>query len=144
MTTEAPPTRKPLTENDGVLALPWLLFFNQCFNGDAGTPWTPKFQNLTEVGGAATITGRYYRISQYLCYFNILVTPATNTSAVAGTTFIDNFPLTPSGNGICASLANNLGGGLGMVNAATNRIYVPSWGTVTTPINIVGIVEAVT
>ena len=142
MTVQSPPTRNPLTENKGELTMPWLLFFNQMFNGDAGTVWTsPTFQNLTQVG-TATITGRYYQISQFLCYFNVLVTPGTNTSAVAGTTYIDNFPLTTNANGICLTVSNILGGGLGMVNASNNRIYVPSWTTVTTPINIIGIVEA--
>lgn len=141
MTTLPPPTRNPLTEGKGELTMPWLIFFNQVFNGDAGTSWTPTFTSLTS-SGTPTISGRYYQISQYLCYFNILVTPATNTSSIAGTTYVDNFPLTAASNGVCATVSNNLGGGLGMVNATNNRIYVPTWTTVTTPINIIGIVEA--
>lgn len=112
------------------------------FNGDAGTIWeNPTFQNLTQVG-VPVITGRYYQISQYLCFFNVLLTPGTNTSAIAGTTYIDNFPLTAHSNGFCLTISNDLGGGLGMVNATNNRIYVPAWTTVTTPLNIIGIVEA--
>lgn len=142
MTLQNPPTRQPLTDENGDLTMPWLLFFNQTFNGDAGTSWTPTFVSLTEVGGSATITGRYYKISNYLCFFNILITPVTNTSAVAGTTYADNFPLTSNANGVCATVSNKLGGGLGMVEASSNRIYVPAWTTVTTPINVIGIVEA--
>ncbi len=138
---QEPPTRNPLTEEDGVLTMPWLLFFNQLFNGDAGADWTPEFTSLTSVGVPA-VTGRYYQISKYLCYFNILVTPGTNTSATAGTTYVNNFPLTASGNGVCMTVSNNLGGGLGMIVSSNNRIYVPGWTTVTTPINILGIVEA--
>ncbi len=141
MTQQPPPTRNPLTEKGGELTIPWLVYFNQLFNGDSGTSWTPTFTSLTQVG-VATITGRIYQISQFLCYFNILLTPGTNTSAVAGTTYIDNFPLTPNANGFCLTISNNLGGGLGMINATSNRIYVPSWTTVTTPINIIGMVEA--
>lgn len=141
MTVLPPPTRNPLTEGRGELTMPWLLFFNQIFYGDAGNVWTPTFTGLTEVG-AAIITGRYYQISQFLCYFNVLITPSTNTSAVAGTTYINNFPLTANFNGFCVSVSNNLGGGLGMVNASNNRIYVPTWTTVITPINIIGVVEA--
>lgn len=142
MSTNPPPTRNPLTEGKGELTMPWLLFFNQLFNGDAGSTWSsPTFVNLTQVG-TPTITGRYYQISKYLCYFNVLLTPGTNTSAVAGTTYIDNFPLTVNSNGFCLTISNNLGGGLGMVSAANNRVYVPAWTTVTTPINIIGIVEA--
>jgi len=141
MTMQPPPTRNPLTEKGGELTMPWLLFFNQAYNGDAGTDWTPTFVSLT-TSGTPNITGRYYRVSQYLCYFNVLVTPATNTSAIAGTTYIDNFPLTTYSNGVCLTVSNNLGGGLGMVNATNNRIYTPTWTTVTTPINILGFVEA--
>lgn len=141
MTIQAPPTRNPLTEGQGEITMPWLLFFNQAFYGDAGTNWTPTFTGLTTVG-SPTISGRYYQLSQYVCYFNILVTPGTNTSAVAGTTYVDNFPLTSNSNGICGTVSNKLGGGLGMVEASSNRIYVPAWTTVTTPINIIGIVEA--
>lgn len=140
MTVQPPPTKDPLTENGG-LSLPWLLFFNQTYNGDPGTSWSPTFTNLT-VSGTPTITGRYYRLSQFLYYFNVLITPATNTSAVAGTTFIDNFPLTSYANGFCVAVSNNLGGSAGMVNATNNRIYVPGWTTVTSPINIIGLVEA--
>jgi len=141
MTRQSPPTRDPLTDENGDLSMPWLLFFNQTFNGDAGAIWTPTAVSLTEVGGSATMSGRYYNISSYLCYFNILITPATNTSATAGTTYIDNFPLTSVSDGFCASISNKLGGGLGMIEASTNRIYVPAWTTVTTPLNILGLVE---
>lgn len=141
MTTLPPPTRNPLTDDKGVLTMPWLLFFNQAFNGDAGTNWTPTFTGLTS-SGAPTITGRYYKISQYLCYFNVLITPGTNTSSVAGTTYIDNFPLQANANGFCLVVGNNLGGAIGEVVAINNRIYTPSWTTVTTPINVIGIVEA--
>lgn len=141
MTTLPPPTRNPLTEKQGELTMPWLLFFNSMFAGDAGNAWTPTFTSLTEVG-TPTITGRYYQISKYLCYFNILITPGTNTSATAGTTYVNNFPLTMNANGFCVSASNNLGGGLGMAVASSNRIYVPAWTTVTTPINIIGVVEA--
>ncbi len=143
MALALPPTREPLTEDDRrTLSMQWLLFFNQISNGDAGKAWVPTFIGLTEVGGAAIKTGRYYSISRYLTYFNILITPGTNTSATAGTTYVDNFPLTAKDNGVCFSISNNLGGGLGMVNASNNRIYVPTWTTATTPINIIGIVEA--
>lgn len=140
MSIEPPPTIHPLEEDAG-LTLPWLKFFNQTFEGDAGTAWDPNFVNLT-VSGTPVISGRYYRLSQFILYFNILVTPATNTTSTAGTTYVDNLPITPINNGVCMSLSNNLGGALGMVNASSNRIYVPQWNTVTTPVNVIGIVEA--
>ena len=142
MTTESPPIRDNLIEDDtGAISMPWILFFNQTFNGDSGAAWTPTFTDLTE-SGTPTITGRYYQLSKYVTYFNIIVTPGTNTSAVAGTTYVDNFPLTAYSNGICGTVSNRLGGSLGMVEATSNRIYVPAWTTLTTPVNIIGIVEA--
>lgn len=142
LTTNPPPIRDELQEENGAISMPWILFFNQVFNGDSGTSWDPTFVSLTEVGGSATITGRFYQISKFLTYFNVLVTPATNTSATAGTTYIDNFPLSSFSNGVCMSVSNKLGGALGMVEASSNRIYVPAWTTVTTSINIMGMVEA--
>lgn len=141
MSLEAPPIIQPINDEAGNLQLPWLSFFNQTFNGDAGDSWTPNFVDLT-VSGTPQITGRYYRLSRYILYFNILVTPDTNTSAVAGTTYVDNLPIEPFNNGVCLSISNNLGGALGMVNASNNRIYVPTWTNVTTPVNVIGIVEA--
>lgn len=140
MSLDAPPLRYPIDE-DGDITLPWLEFFNQTYNGDAGDEWTPNFVSLTSTG-TPTITGRYYRISRFLLYFNILVTPGTDTSSVAGTTYVDNLPIEPFNNGVCMSVSNNLGGALGMVNASNNRIYTPAWTSVTTPVNILGIVEA--
>jgi len=141
MTLEAPPFGTEVVDDDKQLQLPWLTFFNQMYNGDAGNAWEPNFVNLT-TSGTPTITGRYYRINRYLLYINILVTPGTNTSSTAGTTYVDNLPITAYNNGVCMSLSNNLGGQLGMINATNNRIYTPTWTTVTTPVNIIGLVEA--
>jgi hypothetical protein len=141
MSLDAPPIINPLSDQNGNIELPWLEFFNQTYNGDAGDAWTPNFVDLT-TSGTPEISGRYYRLSRYILYFNILVNPDTNTSAVAGTTYVDNLPIEPFNNGVCMSLSNNLGGALGMVNASNNRIYVPTWTNVTTPVNVIGIVEA--
>jgi len=141
MTRQPPPTRDAITEKKGELSMPWLLFFNQTFNGDSGATWTPTFTNLTSVG-TPTFTGRYYQISSFLTYFNVLITPGTNTSSTAGTTYINNFPLTVNSTGFCLSLSNNIGGALGVANSTNNRIYTPGWTTVTTPINVIGIIEA--
>lgn len=142
MTTNPPPIIDILTEDNGKARLPWILFFNQMYQGDLGTAWTPTFQNLTEVGGDATIVGRYYQITKGLAYFRIDVTPVTNTSAVAGTTYVDNFPLAASANGVCASVSGTGGGALGIVRASDSRIYVPAWTTVTDTVTILGMVEA--
>lgn len=138
---QPPPITNPVVDENKVATMPWILFYNQIFTGDAGASWTPTFTNLTETG-TATITGRYYKLSQYLCYFNVTITPATNTSAVAGTTYINNFPLTASANGICFAVSGNLGTNSGMVVAGNNRIYVPTWTTVTVPLTVIGLVEA--
>jgi len=138
---QPPPITNPVVDENQVATMPWVLFYNQLFTGDAGTSWTPTFTSLTETG-TATITGRYYKLSQYLCYFNVTVTPATDTSAVAGTTYINNFPLTASANGICFAVSGNLGTNSGMVVASNNRIYVPTWTAVTVPVTVIGLVEA--
>jgi len=140
MAISPPPLQTPMTDDQQGLSMPWLLFFNQTFEGDRGNSWTPTFTSLT-ITGTPTITGRYYRISQSLCYFNVSIVPATDTSATAGTTYVDNFPLTATANGICFSLWGNLGTNAGMVVSSNNRIYVPSWTTVTVPLTVIGMVQ---
>lgn len=137
------PIYQPLiTDESGIASLPWILFFDGIFKGDTGTAWTPQFTNLTVVGAAPTITGKYYRLTQTISYFSVNIIPGTNTSAVAGTTFINNFPLTMSADGINFAVSGLLGTGSGMCDRASNNIYVPAWTTVTVPLSIIGLVEA--
>lgn len=137
-----PPNRAEIIDESGLPTIPWALFFENIWNGDTGRTWTPTFTSLTEVGGAATITGKIYRIGRNLCYFTVTVTPVTNTSATAGTTYINNFPLNIRGNGACFALASNTGGNSGMVVQTSQRVYVPGWTTVTVPVTVVGFCEA--
>ena len=140
----APPIGDPLADKEtGLPNLSWILFFNSIFSGDPGQGgWTPTFTGLTEVGGAATVTGKIFQLSQSLVLFSARIVPVTNTSAVAGTTYINNFPFTAAGDGICFAVSGNIGSNSGMVSATDNRIYVPAWTTVTVPLSIIGIVEA--
>lgn len=135
-----PPLYDPVVDESGVASVSWTLFFNKLFQGDTGTDWTPNFQNLT-VSGTPTITGRYYRINRNIVYFRVTIVPATSTKSTAGTTYIDNFPLSLRGDGICFAVTSGLGSGSGHVNAASGRIFTPSWTSPAT-ISIIGMVEA--
>ena len=138
-----PPIYEPLSREDsGVASLPWILFFNSLFTGDTGTSWTPTFTNLTVVGTAPTITGKYYRIGRSVAYFSVKIVPGTNTSSVAGSTYINNFPLVMSADGACLAVSGLLGSNSGMCDKSSNNVYVPTWTTVTVPLTIVGMVEA--
>jgi hypothetical protein len=136
-----PPIQEPMIEQEGTCRLAWALFFNSLFTGDTGTAWTPTFTSLTTVG-TPTITGAYYRISQGLYYFRVTITPATSTTSTAGTTYINNFPLTLQSDGACLAVSGNLGTAAGHCVASNNRIYVPAWSAVTVSLSIVGLVEA--
>lgn len=142
MSVQPPPIYERIAGEDGKAPMPWVLFMNQIFNGDSGTDWTPTFVNLTEAGGAATITGRFYKISQYITYFRVSVVPVTSTSATAESTYISNFPLTFKNNGICFAVRGGAGSNAGHIVPETNRIYVPTWTTVTSALHIIGIGEA--
>lgn len=143
-----PPTYDPLYEastdprqpENPIASLSWILFFNSIFTGDAGTAWFPQFVNLTEVG-VPTISGVYYQIGR-LCYFRVTIIPVTSTTSTAGTTYINNFPLTMKGDGANIAVSGQLGSNPGMCDSASNNIYVPSWLAVTVPLSIVGLVEA--
>jgi len=140
---QPPPIQDMLIDDNKLPNLSWIMFFNNIFQGDTGTNWNPAFTSLTSVG-SPTITGRYYQISRNLCYFSIMITPATNTSSVASTTYVNNFPLDVINDGICLAVSSSLSfAGGGYVTASNNRIYTPAWTTVTVPVLIAGIVEAV-
>jgi hypothetical protein len=140
MTVTPAPIYEPVVSQDGIATIPWISFFNSVFEGDSGEVWSPEFTNLTAVG-TPTITGSYYRIGQFLTYFRITINPATSTTSTAGTTYVGNFPLTLAGDGACLAVSGLLGGSSGMVDRASNRIYVPAWSAVTVPLSIVGIAE---
>lgn len=140
-TIKEPPIYEELAESDGKPKLPWILFFNSLFNGDTGTAWAPAFTNLAQTG-VPTITGRVYKLGRSLAYFSIRIAPSTDTSSTAGTTYVNNFPLTLSADGACLAISGLLGTNAGMCDSATNRIYVPSWSAVTVPLTVVGFVEA--
>jgi hypothetical protein len=146
LTIPAPPTQQPIiTDQSGFPSLPWIVFFNALFQGDAGQFWIPTFANLTESGGVPYISGRVYQLSKYLAVFVINITPATggSTSSTAGTTYVNNFPLTAQGNGVCLAVSGNLGAGAaGMLDQSSGYIYVPPWSAVTVPLTIIGLVEA--
>lgn len=141
VTVKAPPIYEQLSQDDGKATLPWILYFNNLFNGDTGTSWIPTFTSLT-ITGTPTITGKVYRIGQSLAYFSVRVVPSTDTTAVAGTTYIDNFPLTLKADGACLAVSGLLGSNSGMCDQASNKIYVPAWTAVTVPVTVIGIVEA--
>lgn len=145
-----PPAYSEVIEPDGKMKRPWLEFCNGLWVGDTGTPsegsgsWTPTFTGLTEVGGAATITGRVFKISQQIAYFWARVVPVTNTSSVLGTTYINNLPLDVISHGACVAVVEDITSGAanGIVEPSFNRIYTPTWTNITSPITIVGTIEA--
>lgn len=139
MTTNPAPITEPVVEQSGLPSLPWILFFNQTYQGDSGNVWNITFSGFT---GTAAATGRYYRLSQYLVYFAINITPDGNTSSTAGTTYVDSFPLTFNNDGFNTVVSGSAGGSIGMNKASDNRIYLPTWTNVSVPLTIIGLVEA--
>lgn len=136
-----PPITEGLVTQDLNTALPWIMFFNGIWNGDTGTDWTPTFVSLASTG-TPTHTGTVFRIGQRLAYFRVTITPATDTTATAGTTYIDNFPLSITTDGTCLAVSGTAGSAGGACVASSNRIYVPGWTSVTTPVTITGFIEA--
>jgi hypothetical protein len=136
----APPIQTQIVDEKGIATVPWILFFNGQFIGDRGKNWSPNFVNLAQVG-VPTITARYYLISRSLAYFRISITPGTNTTSTAGTTYIDNFPKVLNGDGTCIAVSGLLGSTPGMIEASSRRIYVPGWSSVTVPLSVVGLAE---
>lgn len=140
-TLTPPPIYDIVTTDEGKLSVRWIDFMGRFFDGDAGVDWEPTFQNLTTVG-TPTITGRYYRLSKYLTAFRVLIVPGTNTTSTAGTTYIDNYPVSFTNDGVCFAVSGNFGEVCGHIVASNNRIYPPIWTAVTVPLTIIGFGEA--
>ncbi len=136
-----PPIYMPLVGDDGKATMPWILFFNQNFTGDTGKDWTPSFVSLASTG-TPTFSGRIYKVSDNLLFFTAVITPATDTTSTAGTTYIANPPFTILRDGTCSAAGGNVGSLTGMCTAATNRIFVPAWTSAVVPITVTGLIEA--
>ena len=134
-----PPKTEPLIDDDKFTTLNWLSFFDGLANGDTGTTWTPTFIGLTETG-TATKTGVYYRLTNKLAYFRIVITPATDTTAVLGTTYCNNFPLNITAQGMVNTISSFTAATSG-ATSADKRIYTAAWAAITTPITITGMLE---
>lgn len=130
-----------LPEAKGRSTLPWILFFNNIVSGSVGVPWVPTFVGLTEVG-LAVKSGIYFVVSNALAYFRIIITPVTSTSSTAGSTYVDNFPLTIVAPATFGTIVGNADAGLGTTNASNNRLYTPTWTTITGAVILSGFVEA--
>lgn len=139
--TDKPYIDSPVLDGN-VFSLYWKKWFSSLWEGDVGKQWTPTYTSLTE-SGTATHTGTYYRLSKRLYYFRVLITPATNTSSTAGTTFLNNFPLTINANGSFLAINNTTKTRIdaGAIIAGSG-FYPPSWTTITAPITLCGMVEA--
>lgn len=138
--TTSPPVKDQIVDGEGFATLSWILHFNGLFEGDSGSTWSPTFQSLTEVG-TPTITGRYYKVIKRIACFWVNIIPGTSTSSIAGTTYIDNFPLTFVNDSPCWAVSGGLGDGPGHIVSSSNRIYVPGWTAVTVPLTVIGFGE---
>jgi hypothetical protein len=143
MSRNPAPLDQPIINEIGDLPPEWVMYFDGLFRGDTGTDWTPVFVGLGSTE-TPTITERYYQLSSNLVYFRVKITPATNTTSTAGSTYINNFPLSIFGDGACLAVAPTagLGVGLGVADAASGRIFTPAWSATTVPITILGLLEA--
>jgi len=135
---EAPIAGKVVDQNDKCTPV-WTEYFASITQGDVGTGWSPVFTNLTTVG-TPTITGVYYE-NQGFTDFYIKIVPGTNTSSVIGSTFVP-LPFAVTADTI-AGVVTGQSGGVGVVNAASQTVYTPSWTNVPSPVTISGRVRSV-
>lgn len=135
---QLPLKTEPLVDEQQFPTLSWLAFFEGVASGDLGALWTPTFVNLSSTG-TPTYSGVYYRLSAKLAAFFIVITPATDTTAVAGSTYCDNFPLVFTKQGVSFSISGSSAAVAGITT--DNRIYTGSWSAVTTPVTIFGFGE---
>lgn len=129
------PTTERVLDNAGKMALRWVLFLQDLLNGDPGVAFAPDIQNLSNTGGAPAITGVYYENGGFIDFY-IRITPVTNTTSTAGTTYIQ-LPFQPSSDCPCFSTTGNSSAISGII-ASSARAYLPSWSNIPDPVTISG------
>jgi hypothetical protein len=133
---EAPIAEKMVDDNVKA-RLAWIEFFAGLTNGDVGTAWTPAITGLTSTG-TPSISGVYYKNSGFTDWV-VKIVPATDTTSVAGTTFIDlPFSVVADAALFAVSGTNSASGA---VNAASKKAYLPAWAAITSPVTISGRVK---
>lgn len=141
MALPVPPSRTAITSKGDEPQGIWQKWFNLFWNNSAANTikWMPSFTGLT---GTATITGAYNRIGGLL-YFQVLITPVVNTTAVLGATYINNLPFKANAYGTLTSIniSSKVVIGTGQIDINTSNAYVPGWTAVTAPIAITGFVQ---
>jgi len=97
---------------------------------EAHGTWTPSFTSLTLGGTAPTLTGQWFK-SGRLVTFNVILTSGgggNTTACVAGTTFINNVPLSASVRSALVAVSDHVtlvGVAGGTINS--NQVYPPAW-----------------
>lgn len=128
------PASHKMTDENAKCDMKWLLFFQTLLNGDVGTAFSPEFVGLASTG-TPTITGVYYQNAGFIDFY-VRITPVTDTSSTAGTTYFV-LPFQPTSDCV-AFTTTEYNSALGAIQASTRRVYPPSWDNITTPITISG------
>lgn len=131
------PIADKLLDDTGKLRPTWVIYFSDLDRGDVGTTWNPAITGLVPVG-TPTITGVYYQ-NEGFTDFAVKIVPGTNTSSTLGTTTIA-LPFNVVADVPAFAVAGN-GVFVGIVNAASKTLFLPTWTTVTLPITITGRVK---
>ena len=136
MFNEAPISDKVVDDNDK-LRPSWVEFFSLLTRGDVGTTWNPTITNLGSVG-APTITGVYYQNSGFTD-FAVKIVPGANTSSVLGSTTIQ-LPFNATVDTVAPVVTGNTSA-FGIINSASDTVFLPTWTNITSPITITGRVK---
>jgi len=104
---------------------------------ETGT-WTPSFTSWTFTGGSPTTTARYAKIGK-MVYWSLDITPVTNMSSTAGTSYITGLPYAPgySSEAVWSNLNTNTGVGNAPV-LTSGRIHGVNLSAVTVTFNCSG------
>ena len=110
-------------------------------NGGIAPPrvgtFTPVANGLTNVGGAPTLVGKYTRVGDRV-FYTIKITPVTNTSCVANTTYFTGLPYTQADQDVCFSSSQLISQGAGVGVMAGGQVSPASWTNATYPVAISG------
>ena len=101
--------------------------------------WTPQITGLT---GSATITDAHYIKFRKTIHFSLSLNPIGATSSTSGTTYISALPRQSIACGECHvfNITSRAIIGHGFIDKNSDKIYLPSWSSISDNLSISGFV----
>jgi len=101
-------------------------YFDAIYSTYASGSWTPVPHSLTTTG-TPTYTGWWTRIGNRV-FIELKITPGTNTTSTAGTTYFTGLPYAVSVQGNGSAIDGGINSlGVGLIYTTGSKVFTPTW-----------------